>query len=100
MYLINFSTHLKEEINMRLSVHNGLSHGFNLFEANDCHRSTSNHEAHIHKEEKMEKLVTQRTLGESPMRNLKMYQFFVIGCWSSCTISASVHCMRRNAVEH
>ena len=64
---------LKEEINMGLSVHNRFSNGFNLFEANDCHRSTSNHEAHVHKEEKVKKLVTQRTLRESPMRNHKLF---------------------------
>ena len=56
---------------MRLSIQYGFSYGFNLFEANDCHRSTSNHEAHIDNEEKVKKLVSQRTLGESPMRNLK-----------------------------
>ena len=59
---------------MRLSIQYGFSYGFNLFEANDCHRSTSNHEAHIDNEEKVKKLVTQRTLGESPMRNLKKKQ--------------------------
>lgn len=63
-------SYLKEEINVRLAIDNGLSDGLNLFEANDCHRCTSNHEAHIDDEEKVEKLVTQRTLGESPMRNL------------------------------
>ena len=56
---------------MGLTVDNWFSHGFNLFEANDCHRGTSNHEAHIDNEEKVKKLVSQRTLGESPMRNLK-----------------------------
>jgi hypothetical protein len=61
---------------MRLSIHYGFSYGFNLFEANDCHRSTSNHEAHIDDEEKVKKLVTQRTLGESPMRNLKKRQIY------------------------
>ena len=65
---------MKEEINMRLSIQYGFSYGFNLFEANDCHRSTSNHEAHIDNEEKVKKLVSQRTLGESPMRNLKKKQ--------------------------
>ena len=64
-------TCLKEEINMGLPIHNGFSYGFNLFEAYDCHRSTSNHEAHIYDEEKVKKLVAQRTLRESPMRNLK-----------------------------
>ena len=59
---------------MRLSIQYGFSYGFNLFEANDCHRSTSNHEAHIDNEEKVKKLVSQRTLGESPMRNLKKKQ--------------------------
>ena len=59
---------------MGLPIHNGFSYGFNLFEANDCHRSTSNHEAHTDNEEKVKKLVSQRTLGESPMRNLKKKQ--------------------------
>ena len=56
---------------MGLTVDNWFSHGFNLFEANDCHRGTSNHEAHIDNEEKVKKFVTQRTLRESPMRNLE-----------------------------
>ena len=56
---------------MRLSIHNGFSYGFNLFEAYDCDGGTSNHQAHIHNEEEMEKLVSQRTLWESPMRNLQ-----------------------------
>ena len=51
-------TYLKEEINMGLSVDDRFSHGFNLFEANDCHRGTSNHEAHIDNEEEVQKLVT------------------------------------------
>ena len=47
-----------------------LTYVFNFFEADDCHCCTSNHEAHVDNEEKMEKFVTQRTLRESPMRNL------------------------------
>ena len=53
-----FIAYLKEEINMGLTVDNWFSHWFNLFEANDCHRGTSNHEAHIDNEEKVQKLVT------------------------------------------
>ena len=53
-----------------------LTYVFNFFEADDCHCCTSNHEAHVDNEEKMEKFVTQRTLRESPMRNLKKKRKF------------------------
>lgn len=42
-----------------------------LFEADDCHRSTGDHDEDTEDEEDVEDLVAKRTLGEPPVRNLK-----------------------------